>query len=395
MNAMKFLIISHVFPPCTTGAGTVMYNMCKYLPKDIYAVITTRKDFYITRGIYDINYELDCNTARLPVRTRSTVDLFIFLVLTVFKGLEMNKRTGIRCILAIHPYFHGVMGGYVLHVLTKKPIVVYMHDLFSEQKQGGLLFRVWESIERKIFAGASLVLVMNEKYRQHYAARGIRNTAIFPPTIDLAYNGRISRKIDSSDSLLKIVYTGSVYGPQEKAVLAFLKAAKNLSGVQVSFATPTGKGYIKDHIRDIIKDVSVGFLSKAECKELQESADILFLPLSYNSLYSKEADVAFPCKLLEYLAAGKPILAVVPKGSFVESFVKKYEVGIAVNELSVEKIVDAINELKNETKRARFAQNALRTINLFDNKVWAEKLILLLNDVASNRKKSARNRLNY
>lgn len=80
----------------------------------------------------------------------------------------------------------------------------------------------------------------------------------------------------------------------------------------------------------------------------------------------EEISCAFPVKLLEYLVAAKPILAVVPKGSFVEKFVKHYKVGIVVNELSKENIALAIEELKDEKKRAFFSKNAQNTSLLFD-----------------------------
>jgi len=386
---MKVLIISFVFPPCATGAATVMYNLCKYLPKRCYNVITARKEFCIRWGIYDKDYELNCNTIRLPVHTSALPDLLIFFLLTIFKGLSINKKERIDCILAVHPYFYDLLGAYILHKLIKKPFVIYMHDLFSEVKKGALTYRIWIFLERKVFSSASRIFVMNEEYREHYFKRGIRNITIFPPSIDFRYNinhGTVSLPSYIPEGKLKIVYTGSVYGPQESAVLTFLQASKKVGEVHVLFATPSGKGYLKDSLKEYLKDVNVGFLSKKECTELQKNADVLFLPLSPNFAYPEEVKCAFPCKLLEYLAVGKSILAVVPEGSFVESFVKKYEVGLTVNELSVEKIVSAINELKDEMKRNRFSQNALRTAGLFDAKIWTKRLCSLLNDIVSNKK---------
>jgi glycosyltransferase involved in cell wall biosynthesis len=138
---------------------------------------------------------------------------------------------------------------------------------------------------------------------------------------------------------------------------------------------------MKEHVYKYVREMNVGFLPKKECIALQKSADILFLPLSGDSIYPEEIEVAFPCKLLEYMAAGKPILALVPKGSFVESFVNKYKVGVVVNDLSVDKTVAAINLLKNVKLRDTLSQNALRTVKLFDSRRLCRQLFKIINEI--------------
>ena len=363
-----------------------MYNLCKNLPKNSYAVITIEKEFSKRFGVYDKNYELDCTTARLPVCYTSTRDQLVFLLLTVLKGLSIRKKDRFDCILAVHPYFCDLIGAYILHKLTGTPFVIYMHDLFSETRRSAPTYGIWYALEKRIFRSASKILIMNEHYRYHYSKKGVQNTVIFPPSIDLAsyYNSEIATASPIlPKNKLVIAYTGSVYSFQEKAILAFLDAAKRVSGIHVVFATPSAEGYLEESLRELLKEVDIGFLSKKNCMALQKRADVLFLPLSQNLPYSEEEKVAFPCKLLEYLAAGKAILAVVPKGSFVESFVLEHEVGVIVNTLSVEKIVNAIVELKDEDARRRFSQNSLRTAKLFDAKIWAQRLYILLSEVTS------------
>lgn len=112
---------------------------------------------------------------------------------------------------------------------------------------------------------------MNERFIDHYLKREISNMKVLPPSIDLnedKYDPFSSR--ESSKGCLRMVFTGSVYGLHEKAVLAFLKAVEVMPDVEVLFATPSTRKYLKQ--------VSVGFLSKKECIKLQRSADVLFLP---------------------------------------------------------------------------------------------------------------------
>jgi len=190
---------------------------------------------------------------------------------------------------------------------------------------------------------------------------------------------------DKSGGKLKIVFTGSVYTAHEDAVVALLEAAKMLEGIQVLFATPRNKG-LTNHAEYLLKEVNIGFLPKKKCMELQRTADVLFLPLSANSPYPEEVEVAFPCKLLEYLAAGRPVLAVVPEGSFVESFIREHDVGIAVTGVSTEKITEAIEELKDEEKRKRYGRNALKVVKFFDAKKQSKHLLSIFESIVSRHK---------
>jgi glycosyltransferase involved in cell wall biosynthesis len=381
---MKLLIISYVFPPHAAGAGTVMHNLCKNLPVNNYLVITTSEKLSSRRGVYDKEYALDCSQIRLPVYSAKLFDQIIFFLLTVFRGVLLIRKEKISSVLAVYPFYFSLLAGYVLHILLNKPLIVYMHDLFSEVNRSARLYKIWFRSEKMILSSASKVLVMNEKYVEHYSTRGIRNTALLPPSIDLteyAANGSMSPRL-KRDSKLQIIYTGSIGSPHEEAMHTFLRAAAKLDDVEVHIASILGKDSIKKHFYQYVRpEMNLGFLPKKECIELQKGADVLFLPLFADSICPEEIQVAFPCKLLEYMAAGKPILALVSRGSFVESFVNKYEVGLVVNDLSVDKTVVAINLLRNAKLRETFSQNALRTVKLFDSKKVCQQLLKIISEV--------------
>jgi glycosyltransferase involved in cell wall biosynthesis len=381
---MKVLIISYSFPPSTSAAANVMYNVCKFLPRNCYTVIAAKKELSnLSRG-YDREFELDCSTLRLSVGADRTFDRLKFSFFTILKGLLLNKEGGIDCILAVYPNESSLIGAYILHKLLRKPLAIYMHDLWSEvasalAKKSEVKYAFLGFLERRILSAASKILVMNEMFEKHYSRKGFRNLVVFPPCIDLDhYQGRPVKAVQSSRNNLMIAFTGSVYGANESAILALLKATETIGNVEVVFATSQQKEYLKR--------VSVGFLSKRECFDLQANADVLFLPLSHDSPYPEEVKCVIPCKVLEYLAAGKPVLGIVPKGSFMEGFIKRHQVGIAVTELSTEKIVEAINELRDERKWDKLSQNALRTARLFDARVRTKQLRSLLNNIVLNCK---------
>jgi len=366
-----------------------MHNLCKYLPRNDYYVITVREDFALNRGSYDKDFILDCNTIRLPVSTDNLRDRVMFLLFTIFKGFFLNIKIDVKCILAVYPAEFDLYAAYFLSLFTGKPLIIYMHDLYSEVRREGRLFRILKFVETTIFSSASVILVTNEKFKEHYSKRGINNVKVFHSCVDLNMNNAqpLSQSNRDAEQRLKIVFTGSVYQYNEDAITCFLKATKKISNIELIFSTPSKKDYLKE--------VSIGFLPKKECFKLQRDADICFLPLSFNYSIPEEIRIAFPTKLLEYLSATKPILAIVPEGSFMEEFIIKYGVGIVINELSEQKIIEAIEYLKNDEKRKKFSNNSLKTVKRFDARIQARKFQCLMRSVVLNdaRKEHARVRV--
>ena len=387
---LKTIILSYFFPPGSTGAATVMYNLCKHLPVSSYVVITARPEFAVKQGAYDKNLTIEFETIRLPVFDSILSERLKFFLFAVLSGLSLNRKRKLDCILAVYPYFSGLFAGYILSKVTGKPLVVYMHDLFSEAKRQARLYCIWRFLENRVLKSASTILVMNKKYVNHYSNRGIRNLVLFPPSIslsesDLCEHSNISSSHEDKCPL-EIVFTGSAYAAHEDAIAAFLKAAKTVKGLHVSFATPMNFG-LTENLRQQLKEVSIGFLDKQSCLSLQRNADVLFLPLAFRSPYPDEIECAFPCKLLEYLVAGKPILAVVPENSFVASLIRKHNVGIAVTTPSIEKIVEALERLKDGQLRDLYGCNAAKTARLFDSRLWSQRLDSMLSELCNTSNK--------
>jgi hypothetical protein len=342
-------------------------------------MITTSAELAIQRGDYDPEYILDCPTIRLPVRDRNIRAGIMFILLSTIKGLILNNRKEFNCILTVYPPEYDLYAAFVLHKITRKPLVIYMHDLFSETRKNARLYRLLCFVERKIFSSASVILVTNERFKQYYLKKGISNVVVLPSCVDLHEDkepNRISRRIfPTQRRKLRIVFTGGVYEANEDAILCFLKAIEKARDIEVIFATTSKKSYLKK--------VNIGFVPKKECYELQRSADVLLLPLSFKCLYPEEIECAFPTKALEYLVAGKPILAIVPKGTFCHDFVEKNRIGIAITELSEQKILDAIKELKDPEKRKVFSKNAVKTALLYDARIQAKRLYNIIYKVIS------------
>ncbi|MCJ7633084.1 glycosyltransferase [Candidatus Bathyarchaeota archaeon] len=378
---MRTLVISWFFPPNTGGAATVMYNLCKFLPKSDYVILTASSDWNILGRVHDLHFALDCYSIYLPVHNHA-LGSFRFSLSVFIRGLLLNKKEGCDCLLAVYPDIFDLLGAYFLHVVIRKPLVVYMHDLFSENITNSLLRTLWGLVEKVIFSASHVVLVTNEKFKKHYEDRLIFNTKVFPHSIELRPEKKLDQIKKAKTGKTRIVFTGTVSEAQEDAVFALIEATKDADNLEVIFATPSEKDYLKG--------VSVGYLSKEGCRKLQATADILFVPLALKYRNPDETRIAFPTKILEYLMAGKPILAMAPRGSYVEDFINRNEVGIVVTEGSKEDIVGAVRKLANKGNKRKFSRNGLKTVQHFDARLRSKELHSLLAGIVNESRKKNR-----
>lgn len=167
-----------------------------------------------------------------------------------------------------------------------------------------------------------------------------------------------SQKVEGDE--LVLVYTGSVYDAQLGALKAFVEAIALLRergvGIRMDIYSrmPRDRWYLLGHpapgiaIFDVVdNDVAL---------HAQRAADLLALPLSFQSRYPKLLiNSSAPGKFAEYLASGTPIVVHAPKNSFPSVYCRKMDCAIVVDEPSVEILADRILEATVSPRSAELA----------------------------------------
>jgi glycosyltransferase involved in cell wall biosynthesis len=74
-----------------------------------------------------------------------------------------------------------------------------------------------------------------------------------------------------------------------------------------------------------------GHVADAEAQRLQTEADILFLPLAFDSPAPEVVRTALPGKFAEYLASGRPMLVHAPPDSFVAWYCRCHQCAVVVD----------------------------------------------------------------
>ena len=240
-------------------------------------------------------------------------------------------------VFAVYPVFSDLVVGYLVSRRQGLPLLVDFRDDFS-----GVMTRGWRRVlrplyrflERRIIAAADRVSVTTEALRRDVLTRYdlasdkvevVYN--IVPPAVDLE-----SRAKTEVGAPLRVVYAGAMSRVQKPEILA--RAYAQLQGedttwrerVEVELYGPESP-YFKKKIRKALVPGCHfgGFVPQAEVAGRVASADIGFFSLS-DETYA----YATPTKLFDYIEAGVPIVASLPKGA-ARDIVERCEIGLVAD----------------------------------------------------------------
>jgi glycosyltransferase involved in cell wall biosynthesis len=222
--------------------------------------------------------------------------------------------------------------------------------------------RVAELIERRILRGATAVLVPNEFLEQDVRRRSRVRTVIVRNGCDVEPLRPMPTAASAEGS---IVYTGAVYEANYDAFRNLLRALD--TGVPASLHIYTAQG--SDHLAaaGVQGRVTVhAHRPLAEIPLVHARADILFLPLGFDTPYPDLIRSSSPAKMGEYLAAGRPILVHAPPNAFVSSYFSKHGCGVVVDELDPERLASTIRRLLDDDELRNRVSSAARACAIAD-----------------------------
>ena len=292
-------------------------------------------------------------------------------------GLKTVRSGEVDVLLAISDNGPALISAYIIHKITKKPLYIYLFDLyrgniFPTPLVEKLLARIFEPM---IFRSAEKIILTNEGTREFYVKRygeyvrpkvEIVHNSIFPESY-LNQGPRATK-----EGSFKIVFTGRIYWAQLQSLQNLVKAVEEIDDVDIKLVLycPNKREYLdKIGIRESSK-IKIDFAPVEKMAEIQSSADILFLPLSWNTKSPEIINTATPGKLSDYLIAGRPILVHAPRETFLVQYTQKNNCAMVVDENNVDLLKKSIKEL-------------VLNINLRDNLVKNAKDVFFRNHDAN------------
>ncbi len=388
----KTLVIAETVPPMVQGPAVMLSNLLSTFPKDSYCILTKRivwrgKIDESTRFKLDESTRLQCNyyfldslSASYKTKFRSLFSQLmeqLRILKFLFKALQVIKREHADRLLVFSNEGDLLILSYLLNKVTNLPLYVYMLDVYEEMVRLRVRKIMASLFEEKILKAATKVFVMSENLQEHYQKKYNLQTEFIPhPVILSRYEGRLCR--DGIDGYKRVVYTGNVWTPQLDSLVDMCKAVDSLEGIKFLVYNDRSEEELRE--KGICgRNVVVRFARHSEIPGIQRSADILYLPLAFDTPFPLMIKTASPGKMPEYLAAGRPILVYAPAYSYVSEHARKHGFGLVVNERSVEELRKGLMTLLNKTEVAQACISNARSLSkTHDANIVSERLISFL-----------------
>ena len=385
----NILFISYFFPPLGGPGVQRSVKFCKYLPAygwdpivltvkdiayvaydntlkneiaeidvhrtgscDIMRVLHKLEKLKLSRGNESVYTKVSSSRKQI-FRDIFPIDSKIgWIPFAVREGIKICTTHTIDAIYCSVGPFSSTEVGYQLSKKFNIPLIVDYRDLFRG-KPDASYFSSWHERyaykwEKKVLDRAHAVII-----NTHRAKKRIQN--LFPciekQKFSVICNGYDKEDFDHiykpHSAKIVFTYTGGFYGERTPQyflqALAELKDLHQLPGnVKFQFVGNLSESIRKSFyhsgvMKHIILTSQVSHRESVRCL-LQSNFLLLFIA-------RRDSKIVIPAKLFEYLAARKPILAMVPKNGDAAHIIKEFSAGLICEPDDVQKIKENILEM--------------------------------------------------
>lgn len=352
----KVGIVSHVLPPSHSGQAVMLYHLLSELPSEHYCLIS--RECYdgdnfknVASSKLSAEYNLLHPTYELPFKNRfivsAAVNAIIGIVSRAIQIKDIVKRERCNLLISCTGDLYDLPAAYLASKWCKIPFIPYIFDDYLYQWTG-MSRSIARIIEPIVIRNADNIIVPNEYMRNEYKTRyGLDSTIIRNPCIiqDIDELDKANKVFDENE--INIVYSGAVYHAHYDAFRNIINALRRIgrSNLRLHLYTAqseseliqagiTGSNVIHHH-----------HIHQSEVPGILRQAQILFLPLSFNSTIPEVIKTSAPGKIGEYLSVGRPILVHAPKDSFVSWYFSSNKCGVVVDDNSVTSLVEGIDRI--------------------------------------------------
>jgi glycosyltransferase involved in cell wall biosynthesis len=257
---------------------------------------------------------------------------------------------------------------YLASRWTKMPFYAYIFDHYSYREWQNPVAAFWaRRFESRLLKGAAAVIAPNEILRDDLRRQYGIEAAVIHNSFDISpYELQREVRSGTDEGEIKIVYTGEIYEAHYDAFRNLLEAIKLLQRPDIKLHLYTSHPLKYLNAKGIVGPI-VRHATRAttEMPAIQADADLLFLPLAFNSPYPDLIRTSSTTKLGEYLAAGRPVLVHAPVGSFVSWYCESHECGLVVDQSDPARLAEGIDLILKDTGlREKVIGNARNRANV-------------------------------
>jgi glycosyltransferase involved in cell wall biosynthesis len=282
--------------------------------------------------------------------------------LLVLRCLRLARRHRCTAIVVVYPKADFLLAAYLTAAWTGAKLFPYFHNTYVENCEG-MARRVAAWLQGRVFRAAAHVFVMSEGmvelYRERYP--GLRCSALLH-----SFNEDIPvfAPPPPPASPVRLMLSGNINESCRDATARVCEAVARCDDTSLTILSATPR-VVLERLR--LLSESVHHETPLELLPRLRQADILVLPHGLTGGYApEEYRTIFPTRTIEYLLAGRPILAHLPADCYLARFLRENDCALLVHEARVESVVQGILRLRSDSElRSRLVRNALRAAEPF------------------------------
>jgi glycosyltransferase involved in cell wall biosynthesis len=353
----KFAVLSASFPPSLTGQAIVLGRLLKDLDPDAYCLLS--KEHYDRakndKGIfhwlpaqyYWVGWDAVSPESNNPVWRKIKRGFFALqsIIQRIGAILAVIRAEKIELLVGCTGSILDIVCGFAASKLAGIDFVAYIFDDYVYQWYEGRTRGLLKWFAPYLFSHCAAVIVPNEFLQQAYQQRyQIKPVIIHNPIEALPPPQEFPWPL--TPGKIRIVYTGSIYEAHYDAFKNLIEALALLNRPEVElhlYTTQTRQTLEENGIQGEYKNFLP--VKPEAAAEFHRQADILFLPLAFQSPYPEVIKTSAPGKMGEYLASGRPVLAHVPEDTFINWYFTHYGVGPIVSQPNPQALAKKIEEI--------------------------------------------------
>jgi len=399
----KFFLVSQVFYPDEVSTASLFTVLCRQLViKGIDVEVWAGQPSYthakkwikdtIFKGI-NIKYIFSSNFSKRRMVGRS-INILTYIISASLKLLFSKEKTPV--FTHTTPPFMGIIISFICKIKKRKFIYIIL-DIFPEGlirigkiSRKNPLAKIWSMLFIRSLKGSDKIIVLGRdmiEYLKCVNPELIKKAIYIPHWQDenllfpSDYNENNFVLENHLGNKFVVQYSGNMGLWNEMRILG-KTVKKNITDVVFMF--------IGDGIR------------KAELLEefsIQEQDNVILLPFqpseNFNNMINAShvqivtmkkglEGMAVPCKIYGILAAGKPVIALVPDNSEIAYIVKEEDCGFVIKPDDINGLVQKIKLLKSNAKlRNRMGLNSRKAFEQkYTTKIIAGQYISLISELS-------------
>jgi glycosyltransferase involved in cell wall biosynthesis len=396
---LKILLINQYYPPDTSATANVAHRIAEILSeKHSVTVLAGRPSYnpkeihswYLFRTIIQGKVKIQRVGSTTYSRHHIVGRIINYLTFILLATLRSFPNKADVFLSMTDPPIAAIIGA-ILSYFRKKPFCYYIQDLHPDMAlasglvQYGPLVYIWDNIHRWALRKSSLIIALGEDMRKRIIKKGIA-----PEKIEVVRHGAtIYENLPSPDHPIvqeircgfsfTVIHAGNLgfYG----AWNTLIEAAKLLKQVNVGFVF-VGDGAAEPMIKRLASSCdNVRFLPFRPLEEVPyvlAAGDIHIVTVRRGL----EGTVV-PSKLYPILAAGRPVLAVVPRNTDVSEIVTQNGCGIVADPDDPWSVVSAVRSLFMDRDQLKeMSRQALATAHEYEREKQLKRFVKLIEDVS-------------